>query len=119
MSYKTVIIGDVIGFQVSDNKVIEIKDIDSFKEFCSASSNNKSSLFDEIKDELNSIVLEEINKFDSGERTSLTKLLAYARLMQVVSNAEIQIQEEEEKARLDEESKQEFARIAEEWKFNV
>ena len=119
MSYKTVIIGDVIGFQVSDSKVIEIKDINSFKEFCLASPNNRDLLFDEIKNELNSIILEEINKFDSGERITLTKLLAYARIMQVVANSEIQIREEEEKARLDEESKQEFARIAEEWNFNV
>lgn len=86
MSYRSVISDDRVMFFLSDTDVFELNSLDKVQKLVNASEGNLEQLVNEIKDNLIIFANEEIELMQGTENPLLTKTLAYAKLMQVVSH---------------------------------
>lgn len=101
MSYRSAIVNDRVVFFLSDTEIIELNTYDSVQKLVNASEDNLSQLIEEIKNNLISYANEELDLMQSTDNPMLTKTLAYAKIMQMVSYYFY----EEERKKLDEEKR--------------
>ncbi len=111
MSYRSVLVEDRVMFFLSDTDVIELNSYDKVKKLVNASEGNLEQLIEEVKTNLASAVDEEITLMESIDNPNLTKTLAYAKIMQVLSHYFFQ----EERDRLDEERRREHEEANGDW----
>lgn len=111
MSYRSVIADDRVMFFLSDTDVFELNSLDKVQKLVNASEDNLDQLVNDIKNNLIVFANEEIELMEGTENPLLTKTLAYAKLMQVVSHYFFQ----KERDRLDEQRKKEAEETNGDW----
>ena len=111
MAYRSAVVEDRVLFFLSDTDILELNSYDKVQTLVNASQDNLEQLINEIKANLVSSAQEEIDIMQSIDNPILTKTLAYAKLMQVVSYYFYQ----QERERLDEEKKREHEASESDW----
>lgn len=111
MSYRSIIVDDRVMFFLSDTDALELNSLDKVQKLVNASEGNLDQLINEIKENLIASANEEIELMEGVDNPLLTKTLAYAKLMQVVSHYFFQ----KERDRLDEQRRKEAEESNGDW----
>jgi hypothetical protein len=111
MSYRSAVVEDRVMFFLSDTEIIELNSYDKMQKLVNASEGNLDQLLAEIRTNLLAFADEELDLMESVDDPLLTKTLAYAKIMQVVSHYFFQ----EERKRLDAEKEKEVNESNGDW----
>ena len=94
MAYRSVIVEDRVMFFLSDTDIIELNSLDKVQRLVNAAEGNLEQLISDLKTNLIASANEELNLLEGPENPLLTKTLAYAKLMQVVSHYFFQLEQD-------------------------